>query len=185
MRGLAGRPGAHVAAGDERTRHLVVSTRDGAVVASLVDDTLEDDSVFQLPRFTLDTAASRGPDGARAFGVRRDGTIVDSRVVSGSRVRLNLYTLDGATLRRVLTSLPVEERGGDHACEDCPCGSSEMTRTVWNDAKHRLMVRTTRKSERSELRRGRCVTTKKNPAPTVETLTVKDGVFVVPEKMAD
>ncbi|MGV3623691.1 MAG: hypothetical protein ACO1OB_22925 [Archangium sp.] len=154
---------------------ILVMRPDGSIAASAVE--ISDALDLQPQEFTLDVAKYRSPTGAPAFGVRRkDGFY--GRFSTQERTSLSLYVLEGSTLRRVLRALPMTMTGKSWAeGDDCEAGSSELTRTVWNDEKHRLVVRTVRHRSRREPVTCRTVTS--SPKPSTTTLEVKDGVFVV------
>lgn len=148
---------------------IVLRSVDGSVVARITDEPPENDGWFQT--YELDLAAYRSPTGARAFGLRRT-TQRRPRGGSWTHTTLMLFTVDDSKLTRVLDGLMVSARGASTAEDDD--WNFKLDRTVWNDAKHRLNVRTTRDEE---TRNG----VSSSRSPKTVRLAVKNGVFVVPE----
>ncbi len=153
---------------------LLLRSDDLTVVARLEG---EPDARFSAP--DLDVAAYRGPDGSPAFGVRRDEKLL-SRWAQSTVTTLALYTFTGARLTRVLAPLEVQNiaRAQD---ADLGCVNEEKTTsTVSNDKRHRLVVRSVTAGVREVQRGTSCVKKKYRSQPKVQTLSARDGVFVLP-----
>jgi hypothetical protein len=107
---------------------LVTNSDSGAIIAHIFEPAAIISDAIGMRGITLDTAPYQLAPQTRAFGVRvvYEGA---SRVAPYGVTTLDLYVIDGNTLRRVVTDLTVDSNSGDWD-GNCEGTFSEISRTL-------------------------------------------------------
>ena len=107
---------------------LVANSDTGAIIARIWEQGAIISDAIRLTGIAIDTARYQLAPQTRAFGVRvnYEGS---SRVDPSSDATLDLYVLDGSTLRRVMADLTVSTRNADWD-GDCAGTFSNVSRTL-------------------------------------------------------